>query len=126
MRAVDTNVLVRLLMVDHAAQARAAEAYVSGGVWVSHLVLAETAWVLKTVYRHSPTQILAAISVLVDMDALVIENPDVVKSALEHFGARRKNSFSDCLNLEIARKAGHLPVGTFGKDFAKLPDVTRL
>jgi predicted nucleic acid-binding protein len=34
--------------------------------------------------------------------------------------------FSDCLVLEIARKAGHLPVATFDRDFAKLDDVQRL
>jgi predicted nucleic acid-binding protein len=34
--------------------------------------------------------------------------------------------FSDCLVLEIARKAGHLPVGTFDRDFAKLADMQRL
>jgi predicted nucleic acid-binding protein len=34
--------------------------------------------------------------------------------------------FSDCLVLEIAGKAGHLPVAAFDRDFAKLDDVQRL
>ena len=46
MRAVDTNVLVRLLARDDAKQATAAEAFVNPGAWVSHLVLVETVWVL--------------------------------------------------------------------------------
>lgn len=121
MRAVDTNVLVRLLMVDHVEQARAAAAYISGGVWVSHLVLAEAVWVLRTVYGHSPAQIGAAVRLLLDLDSLVIQDTDVVKSALEHFCSRPSNSFSDCLILEIARKAGHLPVGTLDKVFRHAP-----
>ncbi len=51
MRAVDTNVLVRLLARDDAAQAEAAEAFVAGGAWVSHVVLVETIWVLESVYE---------------------------------------------------------------------------
>lgn len=35
-------------------------------------------------------------------------------------------SFSDCLVLEVARKAGHLPLGTFDRDLAKLDGGLRL
>jgi predicted nucleic acid-binding protein len=34
--------------------------------------------------------------------------------------------FSDCLVLESARKAGHLPLGTFDRDLAKLDGAERL
>src|SRR5260221_10959468 len=50
MRAVDTNVLVRLLTRDDRAQLAAAEDFVSSGAWVSHVVLVETIWVLESVY----------------------------------------------------------------------------
>jgi predicted nucleic-acid-binding protein len=50
MRAVDTNVLVRLITRDDAHQVAAADAFVHKGAWVSHLVLAETAWVLLAVH----------------------------------------------------------------------------
>lgn len=49
MRAVDTNVLVRLITRDDAKQTAAAEAFVERGAWVSLLVLAEATWVLGTV-----------------------------------------------------------------------------
>ena len=45
MRAVDTNVLVRLLARDDPKQVKVAENFVSAGAWVSHVVLAETVWV---------------------------------------------------------------------------------
>lgn len=45
MRAVDTNVLVRLITRDDKKQVESAEEFVSKGAWVSHLVLAETSCV---------------------------------------------------------------------------------
>ena len=57
---------------------------------------------------------------------LTIQDADVVASALAHFRNRPVVDFSDCLLLEIARKAGHLPVATFDRNFAKLDDVQRL
>ena len=53
MRAVDTDVLVRLVTGDDLTQAAAAEKFVSAGALVSHLVLAETLWVLASLYDRN-------------------------------------------------------------------------
>jgi predicted nucleic-acid-binding protein len=126
MLAVDTNVLVRLLMRDDADQVSAAEAFVSRGAWVSHLVLAETFWVLDSVYELTRAQIATAIEMLLNHRELSLQDADVVTAALEHYRRRSALEFSDCLVLEIARKAGHLPIATFDRNFAKLNDVRRL
>jgi len=120
MRAADTNLLVRLLARDDAAQVDAAEAFVEQSAWVSHLVLAETFWVLDAVYRRTAAQLAKAIDMLLNHKNLTLQDADVVASALARFRARPSVGFSDCLVLEIARKAGHLPLGTFDKDLAKL------
>ena len=60
MRAVDTNVLVRLLARDDPKQTAAAEAFVVNGAWISHIVLVETIWVLTSVYERDPQQIVTA------------------------------------------------------------------
>ncbi len=120
MRAVDTNVLVRLLVRDDAAQVEAAESFIAPGAWVSHLVLAETLWVLDAVYERTPAQLAAATKLLLDHQHLTLEDADTVRSALDHFRARPSLGFSDCLVLETARKAGHLPLGTFDKALARL------
>ena len=52
MRAVDTNVLVRLIVRDDDEQASAADEFVAAGAWVPHLVLAEALWVLTSVYAQ--------------------------------------------------------------------------
>lgn len=126
MRAVDTNVLVRLLVRDDAAQVRAAETFVEKGAWVSHLVLAETLWVLDAVYERTPAQISKAIDLLLNHATLTLQEADVVTLALARFRSRPAVGFSDCLVLEIARKAGHLPLGTFDKNLAKLGGSQRI
>ncbi len=64
MRAVDTNVLVRLLVRDDHAQVAAARSYVAAGAWVSHLVLAEAVWVLSFSYGAQHKQLVALLDVL--------------------------------------------------------------
>ncbi len=66
MRAVDTKVLVRLATRDDAKQVAAAEAFVAKGAWVPHLVLAETMWVLTSVYDRSPTEIATAVEMFLN------------------------------------------------------------
>jgi len=126
MRAVDTNVLVRLVVRDDPGQVRAAEEFVAQGAWVSHLVLAETLWVLDSVFELAREQLLLAVEMLLNHKELTLQDADVVTAALDHYRRRTAVGFSDCLVLEIARKAGHLPMATFDRDFAKLDDVQRL
>jgi predicted nucleic-acid-binding protein len=126
MLAVDTNVLVRLLARDDADQVRAAETFIAKGAWVSQLVLAETLWVLDSVYDLSRVQIATAVEMLLNHREMSIQDADVVTAALAHYRGRSAVEFSDCLVLEIARKSGHLPVVTSDRNFAKLDDVQRL
>ncbi|HEV7820126.1 MAG TPA: type II toxin-antitoxin system VapC family toxin [Burkholderiales bacterium] len=126
MRAVDTNLLVRLVVRDYADQVDAATDFVARGAWVSHLVLAETLWVLDAVYHRSPAQIANAVDRMLNQKELTIQDGQVVAAALKQFRARPSLGFSDCLVLEIARKAGHLPLGTFDRNLAKLDGTHRL
>jgi predicted nucleic-acid-binding protein len=126
MRAVDAKLLVRLLVRDDAVQVAAAEAFIAGGAWVSQLVLAETIGVLDAVHERSAAQLAAAIEMLLNHEQLTIQDADVVQRALEHFRARPALGFSDCLVLEIARKAGHVPLGTFDRALLKLEGTQRV
>jgi predicted nucleic-acid-binding protein len=126
MRAVDTNVLVRLLTRDDPKQLGAAEEFVQAGAWVSHLVLVETTWVLSSVYDVKADQIAAGLEMLLDHKDLAIQDADVVKAALSHYRDRPALGFSDCLILEVARKAGHVPLGTFDRDLGKLDGAQTL
>ena len=126
MRAVDTNLLVRLVVRDDPKQLPAAENFVSKGAWVSLLVLAETLWVLDAVYDRSPVQLANAVDQLLSHKDLTLQEADVVALALHHFRNRPSLGFSDCLILEIARKAGHVPLGTFDRNLATLDGTQRV
>jgi len=126
MRAVDTNVLVRLVTRDEARQVAAAEAFVEKGAWVPQLALAEATWVLSAVYDLNAAAIATAIEMLLNHKDLTLEESEVVSNALEVFRKRPALGFSDCLMLEVARKAGHLPLGTFDRILGKLEGVERL
>ncbi len=126
MLAIDTNVLVRVIVRDHSDQVKAADEFVGKGAWISHLVLAQTLWVLDSVYELSRAQIATTVDMLLNHQDLTLQDAEVVASALRHYRSRSAVDFSDCLVLEIARKAGHLPLGTFDRNFAKLADVQRL
>ncbi|MEJ0035011.1 MAG: type II toxin-antitoxin system VapC family toxin [Gammaproteobacteria bacterium] len=126
MRAVDTNVLVRLIVRDKPKQAAAAEAFISKGAWVSHLVLVETTWVLESLYELDPELIAVTVEMLLNHEHLTVQDADAVEAAVESFRSRPAVSFSDNLIVEIARKTGHMPVGTFDKALAKVDGVQRL
>ena len=126
MRAIDTNVLVRLLTRDDVVQTTAAERFVERGAWVSHLALAETIWVLQGVYERSAAEVATAVDRLLNHQQLTLQDPEVVSAALEAFRARSAVGFSDCLMLAIAQKAGHGPLGTFDRALAKLDGTQRL
>jgi predicted nucleic-acid-binding protein len=126
MRAVDTNVLVRLITRDDDRQVEAAEAFVAGGAWVPHLALAEATWVLESVYGRRPQSIATAIEMLLHHDQLTVQDADAVAAALNQFRRRPKLGFSDCLMVEVARKAGHGPLGTFDRLLGKVDGATSL
>jgi predicted nucleic-acid-binding protein len=126
MRAVDTNVLVRLIVRDDPQQVQAAERFIARGAWVSHLALAETIWVLDAVYERTAEQIASAVEMLLNHKELTLQDADAVTVALKSFRNRPALGFSDCLVVEIARKAGYVPLGTFDRALAKLDGTERL
>ena len=120
MRAVDTNVLVRLITRDDRRQTAVAELFVNKGAWVSTLVLLEATWVLTAVYDLTHAEIATAIDMLLHHQNLTLQDSDIVAAAVDQYRKRPVLGFSDCLILETARKAGHLPLGTFDRNLSKL------
>jgi predicted nucleic-acid-binding protein len=126
MRAVDTNVLVRLIARDDPAQTDAAEAFVAGGAWVSVIVLTEAIWVLDSVYGLGRASQAMAVELLLRHKSLSIHDREMVGAALTLFRENRRLGFSDCLILESARKAGHLPLGTFDAKLGRIRGAQRI
>lgn len=126
MRAVDTNLLVRLIARDEPRQTASAEVFIENGAWVSVLALAEAMWVLSSVYELGPKDQAKAIEMLLNHRDLVLQDAETVSAALALFRARPALGFSDCLMLHLARKAGHLPLGTFDRNLAKIEGTQKL
>jgi len=103
-----------------------ADDFVAAGAWVPLLALAEAIWVLTTVYEREAAEIGASVGQLLDHKDLILEDREVVAAALEIFRSRPAPGFTDCLLLEVARKAGHLPLGTFDRNLGKMDGAYKL
>lgn len=126
MRAVDTNVLVRLITRDDAKQVAVAEAFVAKGAWVPHLAIAEATWVLASVYDRDANAVATAVEMLLSHEHLTVQDAEAVAAAVAQFRAQPRVGFSDCLMVEIARKAGHTPLGTLDRDLGMVDGARRL
>jgi predicted nucleic-acid-binding protein len=82
--------------------------------------------VLASVYERSATEIATAIEMFLNHQHLTVQDAEVVAAALAVFRTKPALGFSDCLVLEIARKAGHVPLGTFDRNLGKLDGAQRL
>jgi predicted nucleic-acid-binding protein len=94
MRAIDTNVLVRLIARDDPAQTALAEAFVAKGAWVPLPALVETAWVLDAVYERTAEQIATCMDMLLSHEQLVLERGEIVEAALDRFRGKPKAAFT--------------------------------
>jgi predicted nucleic-acid-binding protein len=83
MRAIDPNVLVRLITRDDGRQAQQADNFVERGAWASVPALAEATWVLGTVYGLDAAGFATAIEMLLAHEDLTLQDPDIVEAALE-------------------------------------------
>lgn len=98
MRAIDTNVIVRFLTADDAAQAQAARKVLAGGdIFVSLTVLLETEWVLRAGYGLNVMEIVEALRALAGLPGVSIENPAQLALALDWTG--KGMDFADALHL---------------------------
>lgn len=127
MAAADTNVILRLLLRDDEQQYLDAKRFLDTNehVFVSHVVLAEVAWVLASAYRVPKEKICDAIAMLVEVPAFRLEGAPLVQAALAEYRAANAD-FSDCLVLAAARAANELPLATFDANFARLNGTTKL
>ncbi|HET7562994.1 MAG TPA: type II toxin-antitoxin system VapC family toxin [Rhodanobacteraceae bacterium] len=103
MPAVDTNVVVRYLTGDDAAQARAARKLVDGGdIALSGTVLLETEWVLRSLYGYDRRRIHAALTAFAGLANVELDDPARAARAFDWFG--KGMDFADALHLAACRE----------------------
>jgi predicted nucleic-acid-binding protein len=125
MLGIDTNVLVRYVVRDDQRQFEKArklikrEADRNTPVLISLMVLLETEWVLRSRYELSKSEILAAISALLDAADLTFEDEPSVEQAL-YTWKESVADLADCLIEARNRRLGCAATATFDSRAMKL------
>ncbi|MFO7769535.1 MAG: type II toxin-antitoxin system VapC family toxin [bacterium] len=124
MTALDTNVLVRILVKDDPEQTKRGVQLVrkterrDERFHVSEIVLCEVVWVLRAVYGFGRKEVAEALLKLVSSRQLVFNAPDRLHRALRAYEAG-KGDFADYLIREDARAAGCDALATFDSALLK-------
>ena len=104
MLALDTNVVVRLLVDDDPEQTRRARKLIEKHpVLVVATVLLETEWVLRGAYRVDRKRIVQSLRSLLGLPDLTVGSDDAVAQALEWF--ERGLDFAYALHLALTTDA---------------------
>ena len=116
--ALDTNVLVRLLVNDDPAQAELAAALIdaSSACFVPITVVLELEWVLRGAYKLSREAVIAAFEGLLAIRHLHLEQENLVMQAIE--AHREGMDFADALHL--VRSEGCQAMISFDRSMAAL------
>lgn len=98
MLAVDTNVLVRIIVADDPVQSPQARRLVAqNAVYVGRTVLLEVEWVLRGRYRLPRRDVHRHLSDIAGLPQVTLESPKLVAQALDWFG--HGMDFADALHL---------------------------
>ena len=101
MLAIDTNILVRLVAIDDAAQVTKSREVIEPGAFISFGVAMEAEWVLAKAYRMSRDDIWTAMTELMATGCLTTPNDADLLWALDRY--RAGADFADMLHIASAR-----------------------
>jgi predicted nucleic-acid-binding protein len=110
MRGVDTNVVVRYLTQDDAAQSKRANAIIDGALaggerlHLDDIVLCELVWVLRTAYGFDRATVAETLSKLLEAAQLSVDNRDLLREATRRFAGT--GDFADFVLALRNRAAG--------------------
>ena|SRR6266436_6922924 len=130
MPALDTNVLVRYLVQDDAAQSAAARRLVrkcvTGGqtLFIPVTVSLELEWVLRSNFGFGKDAVVKTLSDLLSSVELSFESERALEVALLLY-KEGSADYADCLHIALAVEAGEHPLWTFDRVASKV-DGARL
>jgi predicted nucleic-acid-binding protein len=127
---LDTNVLVRYIMQDDAAQSAKATQLIESLTrekpgFVTLVSVVELVWVLSSAYGLTRAQLSQALDALLHARQLVVDQADQVVRALRIYSAGSAD-FADCLIERTAAQAGCEATMTFDRAAAKSAGMTLL
>ena len=127
--AIDTNVLVRVLVQDPtaAAQCAAAKRVVAAAsasgepLLITLCALLEAEWVLRSRYKVDRASMTAAVIAMLETPGIEFEHAPTIEEALCLFEQYPSADFADCLRLARATQLGRDRFLSFDVGAAKLP-----
>lgn len=124
---LDTNVLVRHLTGEPAAQAAAATRLleVSSDLVLDDVIIAELVYVLESVYRLGRERIAVILESVIEHPSIRIEDPLVIHVALRHY-ERLDIDFADAYVAASASVDGVRAVASFDRDLDRVATVRRI
>jgi predicted nucleic-acid-binding protein len=130
MIGLDSNILLRWIIDDPSAPeqselVRRRLEQEAAPLFINHLVLAETVWVLRHAGALSPEALANIVSSLIDAPNIRLQQPEIVERALASF-MENPGGFADHLIGEINRHAGCTTTLTFDRAAARSPAFTGL
>lgn len=131
MIGIDTNVLLRVLLDDDAAQGARIDALfgshvqVPGSARIADVVLAEALWTLGSVYGQPKSALVGALGALLAQPAYAFEDRTAVQQALDGY-TRGRAGFADCLIVAKNAAAGCTFTATFDRVLRGLPGAKLL
>lgn len=111
MKGIDTNVLVRFLTQDDAAQAGRVDQLIADAenegvqLHIEEIVLCELVWVLRGAYRFNKATIVSTLEKILDAALFHFEDRDRLRRALDEYRDGR-GDFADYLIGERNASAG--------------------
>jgi predicted nucleic-acid-binding protein len=125
MQGLDTNILIRYLTQDDPVQSQKAAEIIERRLspenpgFVSLVTMAETVWVLESVYGFRAAEIAVGVERMLQAESLVIQNEQQVFTAAQALKSRR-GEFADALIGALGAWAGCESTLTFDRKAARL------
>ncbi|MBW8874666.1 MAG: type II toxin-antitoxin system VapC family toxin [Acidobacteria bacterium] len=131
MRGLDTNILVRYLLLDDPHQVEVVKNLFDQGTkreeryHVPSVVLCELVWVLRSVYRLGRDKICSTLGLILSVGSFEVQDRDLAERALEEYRTGQAD-FADYLIGRQNGRAGCDDTLSFDRDLMGHPGFTIL
>ncbi len=116
MVAADTNIVLRFILKDDPVQSPSARDLIANNkIFIPVTVMLETEWALRRVYKLTKSDVISALTAIIETETIHVDQADFVSTALEF--AAQGADFADALHLASSAQCDWL--ATFDKDFVK-------
>jgi predicted nucleic acid-binding protein len=132
-RFLDTNVLLRHLLNDHADHSPRARALIEAiedgreTVWTTDLAIAEVVFVLESprLYNAPRERIRALLLPLIELPGVKLANKRLYRQVFDLYTSLPID-FIDCYHAALIKREGQVELYSFDADFDRIPGCTRI